>query len=150
MNRRHVLLGSAAVATTGAVLALTSMPAPVEPEAPTPAPPEVKPPVDVGVQKQRALDAELSDAERWVAFQAYALHRVQPIPVSSLAAAFVKAHLDLKRGPPRDAPALDWLTAKMLLSSDFFLTGMDEAREPRFLTYHDPYRNPCWNPFPPA
>ena len=35
-----------------------------------------------------------------------------------------------------------------LLSTDFFLSGADEARKVRYLGYYDPFKDACLNPFP--
>lgn len=50
-------------------------------------------------------------------------------------------------GPPggaswqRDDPC-----QKFLLSTDFFQTGADESRSPRYVRLYDAYRSPCYQP----
>jgi hypothetical protein len=36
---------------------------------------------------------------------------------------------------------------RFLASTDFFQTGADESRPPRYVAFYDPYRSPCYNPF---
>jgi hypothetical protein len=54
-------------------------------------------------------------------------------------------------GPTRRRPSAERdLYERFLMSSDFFVNGADESRTVRYVTLHDPYTSPCWNPFPPA
>lgn len=40
----------------------------------------------------------------------------------------------------------EWLVARFLLSSDFFLHDADETRTIEYVGYYDPYERPCSNP----
>lgn len=50
----------------------------------------------------------------------------------------------------RDVAANRRFHTAFLMSTDFFRTGADPRRPARFVALHDPYRSPCWVPFPPA
>lgn len=41
----------------------------------------------------------------------------------------------------------DNVVTKYLLSTDFFLNGADESRNVRYLSFYEPHRAPCRNPF---
>jgi hypothetical protein len=51
---------------------------------------------------------------------------------------------DAARAARREA--IEPIASRFLLSTDFFQTGADESRPPRYVTYYDPYRSPCYNP----
>jgi hypothetical protein len=48
------------------------------------------------------------------------------------------------KGPFKGSPAR--LAELFLLSSDFFQTGEDAKRAPKFFMIYDPYLSPCYNP----
>lgn len=50
----------------------------------------------------------------------------------------------------RDLSANRILYTKFLMSTDFFLHGGDESRPVRYVTLHDQYAAPCWNPLVPV
>ena len=54
------------------------------------------------------------------------------------------------RVTPRAVEANRLLYTEFLMSTDFFRNGGDESKPVRFVAYHDPYRSPCWVPFPNA
>ena len=39
------------------------------------------------------------------------------------------------------------LFRKFLLSSDYYRNGADPSKPVHYVTFHDPYVSPCWNPF---
>jgi len=50
-------------------------------------------------------------------------------------------------GPPGDASwQRDDPYQKFLLSTDFFQTGADASRPPRYVRLYDAYRSPCYQP----
>jgi hypothetical protein len=58
-------------------------------------------------------------------------------------AKFAKAW-ESQKGPFKGNAAR--LAELFLLSSDFFQTGEDSARAPKFFMIYDPYLSPCYNP----
>jgi hypothetical protein len=61
--------------------------------------------------------------------------------------AFVKANHTSGHPVHQDLITLQQTMSRYLLSTDFFIHGVDESRVVKYVAFHDPHLTPCFTPF---